>query len=471
MIREREAAPDEASTAKVAVPEHALKVVWALAWPVVALNALQVVNTLIDRSFIGHLDAAALTGHGGATNVMFLAFSLAVALAAGPTAIVSRAFGAKRRHEYRAAARQSLSASLYVGLVVAVLIYFGAEFASRAVLPSRDVAAIENMTSFVRVFALGIPATFMIQTLAASLRGIGDTKSPMILSGGQIAIHIGLNVALIPRMGLVGAAVALSISGWIAALVYVGYSARTPLRTRPPLLPPNPEWAVRLLRIAVPAAVMSTLRVMSLTAFTVVLAMAPGASEAIAAMTTAFAIESVLFAPAFGLSAAAGTLVGQSLGMEDPRRAERLAWTCAGLAVVSVLLFVIPVAVFTPQIAHALLGDKPAIIANAVELIRYLCLTEVLFCTAMVLFGAMQGAGDTVRPLWISIFALWGLRVPLALFLTLGTGTVLAKGITLPFGAGLGPHGAWLAMTITQGLQGVLAIWAFRAGAWKTRTV
>ena len=152
-------------------------------------------------------------------------------------------------------------------------------------------------------------------------------------------------------------------------------------------------------------------------------------------------------------------------------RAEKLAWTCAGLAVVSVLLFVLPVAIFTPQIAHALLGDKPAIIAEAVQLIRYLCLTEVLFCTAMVLFGAMQGAGDTVRPLWISIFSLWGLRVPLVLFLALGTGTALMWGIRLPFGVGLGPHGAWIAMAGTQGIQGVLAIIAFRAGAWKTQRV
>ena len=384
--------------------ENALRVVWTLAWPVIVLNALQVVNTLVDRFFIGHLDAASLTGHGGATNVMFLAFSLAVALAAGPTAIVSRAFGAENPKEVRAASGQSLRASMYVGFAVAALIYFGAGLASRAVLPAKDVAAIAQMTDFTRVYALGIPATFMVQTLAASLRGIGDTKSPMVLSGGQIALHIGLNVLLIPRMGLVGAAVALSVSGWAAALIYILYGARTPLETRPPVLPPAPAWTLRLLKIAVPAAVMSTLRVASLTAFTVVLALGPGASEAIAAMTTAFAIESVLFAPAFGLSAAAGTLVGQSLGMEDPRRAERLAWTCVGFALVCVLVFILPVALFTPQIATALLGNKPEIVTQAVQLIRFLCCTELLFCAAMVLFGAMQGAGDTVRPLWISIY-------------------------------------------------------------------
>ena len=236
-------------------------------------------------------------------------------------------------------------------------------------------------------------------------------------------------------------------------------------------MPPKLDWARRLLRVAMPAAAMSALRVLSLTAFTVVLALGADASNAIAAMTTAFAIESVLFAPAFGMSAAAGTLVGQSLGRGDPRRAERLAWTSVGFAVVAVLIFIAPVALFTPQIAESLLGDKPLVIGHAVRLIRLLCLTELLFGTAMVLFGAMQGAGDTVRPFWISVVSLWGLRVPLALFLTLPAGAALGYGIALPFGAGLGPMGAWIAMSFTQGLQGILAILAFRAGAWKTRTV
>ncbi len=470
----REDAPEETrlpATAESTRKENAAKVVWALAWPVVALNALQVVNTLIDRRFIGHLDGASLTGHGGATNVMFFAFSLAVALAAGPTAIVSRAFGANEPKEYRDAARQSLGVSIYVGLLVAALIWLVSGPAALSVLPSTDHAAIRAMAGFTRIYAFGLPAIFVVQTLAASLRGIGDTKSPMVISGVQIGIHVALNVLLIPRIGLNGAAIALSISAWVSAAIYVLFAYRTPLKVLPSLLPPSPAWAMRLLRVATPAAAMSSLRVLSLTAFTVVLAMAPGASAAIAAMTTAFAIESVLFAPAFGLSAAAGTLVGQSLGMEDPRRAERLAWTCAAFAVVSVLLFIAPVALFTPQIAAGLVGNKPEVIGHSVRLIRLLCTTEVLFCTAMVLFGAMQGAGDTVRPFWISVVALWGLRVPLALFLTLGAGAALGHGLTLPFGAGLGPQGAWLAMTFTQGVQGVLAVVAFRGGSWKTRTV
>ncbi|RYG63857.1 hypothetical protein EON77_20440, partial [bacterium] len=321
------------------------------------------------------------------------------------------------------------------------------------------------------IYAFGLPAIIVIQSLTAALRGIGDTKSPTVISGIQIAIHVAGNVVLIPRIGLNGAAIALSASAWIATVIYIYFARTTPLAVGFSLRPPGREWFLRLFRVALPAAVMSTLRVLSLTTFTIVLALVPHASDAIAAMTTAFAIESILIAPAFGLAAAAGTLVGQSLGMGSPARAERLAWICAGLGIVCVLIPIAPVAIFTPQFAATLVGNKPEVIFEAVRLMRFMCATEISFAVAMVLFGAMQGAGDTVRPLWISLFALWGLRVPLAIVLALTTGATLGFGIALPYGLGLGALGAWIAIAITQGLQGILAALVFKGGGWKTKRV
>jgi Na+-driven multidrug efflux pump len=97
-----------------------------------------------------------------------------------------------------------------------------------------------------------------------------------------------------------------------------------------------------------------------------------------------------------------------------------------------------------------------------------LCVTEPLFCLAMVLMGGMQGAGDTKRPLWIGIFCLWGLRVPLALIFALPTHANVIFGLGLPFGLAMGAHGAWIAMASTQGVQGLFAVAAWKRGKWKT---
>ena len=84
------------------------------------------------------------------------------------------------------------------------------------------------------------------------------------------------------------------------------------------------------------------------------------------------------------------------------------------------------------------MDHKADMTAEAVSLIRYLCVTETLFAYAMVAFGAMQGAGDTVRPMWISLFSLWGIRVPLAFILALPAGFPITSWLRMPFGAGLG---------------------------------
>lgn len=483
----------------IATRENATRIVWALAWPAVLLNSLQVVNTLLDRGFIGHLEPAALTAHGGATNVMFLLFSLAMAVGTSATALVSRAFGAQEMTEVRHAGRESLGVAAFGGVALAIVAAAVAPIFARALLPADDVRASALMVQFLWAYAAGLPAIFLIQVLAGSLRGVGDTKSPMVISGFQILLHIVLNFLLVfPAhdlgpitilgfgLGLVGAGMALSISAWVAAIVYLGFSTRSRVGTLWPLRLPRIDWTRRILRIALPAALMSVLRVGSLALFTIVLASIPAgtheathlastwalaalpgfpvlqgessaASTAIAAMSVGFAIESIMFMPAFGLSVAAATLVGQSLGMKRPDRAERMGWTAAHHAAIVTGILAIPIFFAAPSIAHLLVGGKESIAAEASLLIQFLCITEVFFGYAMTLIGAMQGAGDTVRPMWITVFTMWGLRVPLAFVLT------------LPLG--MGATGAWAAMSVTQAIQGIAAIVLFKQGRWKTKKV
>ncbi len=450
--------------------EHPGRTVWALAWPAVALNSLQVINTLLDRFFIGHLPESALTAAGGAISVMFLMFSLAMALATGATAIVARAFGAGDQAEYRAASRQVFGLALMSGIVIGIVTILVAPFVSKLMLPATDVESIHLMTRFLVAYGFGLPAIFIIQSLAGSLRGIGDTKSPMVISGIQILLHIMLNMVLIfptrkiggftipgAGMGVVGAATALSASATVAAIIYMAYSGKTPLGHAVGLRLPTMEWTRRILRVAVPAATMAVLRVLSLGLFTYMLNFVPNSAVAIGALPVAFGVESIMFMPSFGLSVAASALVGQSLGMKDPNRAERLGWIAAHHGALVTLSLSIPILLFAPQICETLLQNKPAMVAETANFLRLLASTEVLFAYAMVIVGAMQGAGDTTRPMWISLISLWGLRVPLAFVLAI----VL----------GMGALGAWISMAFSQAVQGVLCLIAFKQGQWKSKKV
>jgi Na+-driven multidrug efflux pump len=146
--------------------ENARRVVWALAWPAVALNSLQVVNSLLDSAFIGHLDPAALTAYGGITILVFLLFSLAMSLATGSTALVARAFGAGQVEEFRMACRQSNGLAILAGVVFAAFGALTAGTAAEMFLPAEDVRAKALMVQYLLIFAAGLPAIYLIQTLA-----------------------------------------------------------------------------------------------------------------------------------------------------------------------------------------------------------------------------------------------------------------------------------------------------------------
>jgi putative MATE family efflux protein len=445
---------------------------------------LQVLNTLLDRFYIGHLSTPSLTAHGASTSVMFFMFTMAVCVATGTTAVVSRAFGAGNHAEFRHAAREGLSLSVVSGFLIAVLTMLVAKLLAGVILPAEDHEAHVLMTRFMMVYATALPPIFVIQVLAGALRGIGDTRSSMVISGLQIALHMILNSVLVFKrlgpihgagLGLAGAACALSISAWISAVVYIVHAVRTPLGKVWNWRLPKMDWAVRILRIALPQAAMGFLRIFSLMVFTIILSMVPNGSNAIAALSIAFAIESIMIMPAFGLAAASGALVGQSLGMRRPDRAEKLGWTASWHGALGTTLLAIPVYYAAGPISGVLVGDKADIIAMSAQLLRLLAFTEVGFAYAMILFGAMQGAGDTARPMWISIIALWGVRVPLAFVLALHTHQQLASiyghAVVMPIGIGLGALGGWISMAITQGIQGVMALFVFRQGTWKLKHV
>lgn len=458
-----------ADSADPSLSRPAWQIVWTLAWPAVALNSLQTINSLLDSYFVQTLPPGALTALGGSTNAIFLFISLSFMMGTAATAFVSRFHGAKDHEGCRTAARKSVSLALYLGLFLVLLALPAAYGASKLFVPADDKQAQSFMVQYLLIFALSLPAVNLIQCLAGCLRGVGDTVSPMILSGFQILLHILLNWILIfpghqvgpvwlpgANWGLAGAAASLSISNWAAALAYLLWVRKTTLGISLRFPWPGWDWTKRILRVAVPSGLLSILRVTSLMAFTVILTQVPGGSSAIAAMRVGFSIESLAFMPAFGLSIAASALVGQSLGMKDPDRASRLGWTAGHHAaavstVAAALLFV-----FAHPVASLIVPDQPEVAAIAANYIMFICATETFFGYAMVMIGAMQGAGDTVRPMWLTLITMWFLRVPLA--------AVLA----LPWGFNMGANGCWLAMAITQLAQGIAAMAMFHRGAWRT---
>ncbi|HEV3249417.1 MAG TPA: MATE family efflux transporter, partial [Puia sp.] len=166
------------------------------------------------------------------------------------------------------------------------------------------------------------------------------------------------------------------------------------------------------------------------------------------------AIRILLFflLPAWGMSNAASTLVGQNLGAKQPERAERSVWITAGyntifMAFVSILLFFASEPIVRFMIRDAGV-ERVAILA-----LRIVSLGYVFFGIGMVVTNAFNGAGDTRTPTVVNFFCFWTFQIPFAYLLAIYWN--------------LGPKGVFLAIVITETLVTLVSILLFRRGAWK----
>ena len=160
--------------------------------------------------------------------------------------------------------------------------------------------------------------------------------------------------------------------------------------------------------------------------------------------------------PAFGISNAAATMVGQNLGARHPERAERAVWAAVRYNMLFLgaigVLFLIAAAPIT-----AIFTDGPEVAAYASTCLRVVSLGFVFYAAGMVLTQAFNGAGDTWTPTLINLFVFWVFELPLAWYLAIR--------------AGLGPVGVFIALTVAYSSLAVVSAWLFRGGKWKTKEI
>lgn len=454
---------------KFAHIENINRLVWRLAWPTVVLQAIQSINTLLDVFYVGEIESSsALTASGAGATISFLIFALAVPLTVSTTALVSRAFGSGDFEGCKKITRQSVQFGFYASICLALLLLICLPLAANAMLPGNDLDARSMFMQYCTAMIMGLPGLFAIEILAGALNGIGNTKAPMFLSGLQMALQMCLNTFLIHNhelgygirglgLGLPGAGYAMSISQWSAAFGYFIWVKRSVIGNCLSIALPQLEWAKKIVIIAWPSLVTWLLRVGTQGVFTSILTGVPNSSNSIAAMRGGFAIESIAFLPAFGMGVAASVLVGQSLGQDNTTRAYKLGWYCSHTGALITGAISLLLIIFAGPISHTLITGKPEVSAILQEYMYLIFATEVFFAYALGTSGAMQGAGDTVRPFFNTVISLWIIRLPLTYFLA----------ITMKMGA----LGCWIGMSSTQILQGTISMLQFKSGAWRNTKI
>jgi putative MATE family efflux protein len=381
-------------------------------------------------------------------------------LSIGAMALVARRIGERDPEGASRAAGQSVLLGLAVAATIAVVAAPHAEALLRMMGATESVVA--SGQGFTRIMLGGNATVLLLFMLNAVFRGSGDAAIAMrvLWLGNFLNIVLGpcfiFGLGPFPRLGVAGAALATNLGRGVAVVCQVVIllrgNARVALRAR------HVRLDLSLMRAVLRLSGSGTVQILIGTASYIGLVriLSVFGSDALAGYTIGMRVIMFALLPAFGVSNAAATMVGQNLGARRPDRAEAAVWT----ATVYNMLFLGGVGLAflggAPLIAGFFTRD-PIVASFAVSCLRTVSLGFLFYGAGMVLTQAFNGAGDTWTPTVINLFVFWLWEIPLAWWLS----TKMA----------LGAQGVFIALTVAYSTLAVVSAVLFKRGDWKLKRV
>jgi putative MATE family efflux protein len=439
---------------------HVGQAIVMLAVPMVIEMGMESLFAVVDVFFVSRLGGDAVAMVGLTEALLTIVYTVALGLGIGATAVVARRIG--ERDEEGAAQGAVQALALGVGIAAAIGA-FGAAFAHELLgAMGATPSMLASSIGYAQVMLGGNVTVTLLFLANAIFRGAGDAAMAMRMLILANSINLVLDPCLIfglgpfPEMGVTGAAVATNIGRGTAVTLqlWVLLSGRSRVRAarRHLMVVPGVMWTVcRLSGVGFLQVLIDTSSWIGL-----VRVISTFGSDALAGYT--IGIRTVLFAllPAWGLSNAAATMVGQALGARKPGRAEAAVWTAGRFNAVFLGVIGTAFVIWAPWIVSRF-TTEPVIAAHAVDCLRIVSSGFLFFGYGLVFTQAFNGAGDTWTPTWINLGCFWVWQLPLAWWLALYME--------------MGPRGVYVAVTIAFSTLAVVSAVVFRQGWWKARHV
>jgi len=431
--------------------------IWQLAFPSILGNLSHTVVGMVQTKFIGELGPQALAAVGAGQRVMFAMLAVLMAVSAGTTALVARAWGAG---DYVEASRVTMASLVLAGVMSLAVTVIGLLFAPSIAgvfgLDEQTLAMASENIRWLCVFNIAFAVNII---LAAALRASGDAWSPLWISGGVNLINIPMLYVFVfgafgaPAMGVAGAAVAAGLAFSVGGVVLIYLWTRQKFRVKHV----RGGWwrrerLKRLLDIGYPAALEQAVFQLGFFVFLMLIGNFYG-TEAFAAYNIGVNVLQICMTVGFGFSIAGSTLVGQHLGANDPDGAARSGWRSTGMAMVAMGTLGAVIMYYAEPLSLFFIGDDEITVRRTVEFIYLLGAMMPLLAVDFSIGGSLRGAGDTRFPLMATMLSLIGMRCGLA-----ALATYLGMPVVWVYAALVGDYL----------LKATLLIWRFRKGRWKT---
>lgn len=447
-------------------PRQQLRLTAVLSWPAIVAQLSTIVMQYIDAAMVGSLGAESSASIGLMATSTWLMWGLCSAVASGFSVQVANRIGASDRRGAESVLRQSFLPVIVFSILLAV---FGAAISGNLPLwlgGSDDIAP--GASSYFLIFSLSLPFLQISFLSGAMLRCSGNTLFPGIVNVGMCVLDVIFNFFLIfsahdlniagmsfrlpgAGLGVTGAAIGTALAETVAAAVMLWYLWRRNkelnLRHSHGSFMPGMHCLRRAFRISTPLGIEHMLMCGAQVFITAIVA--PLGTVAIAANAFAVTAESLCYMPGYGISEAATTLVGQSLGAGR----ERLARSFAKITVISGIVVMTAMGVVMYVGAPVMMGiisPVEAICSLGTEVLRIEAFAEPMFAASIVAYGVFIGAGDTLVPAGMNLGSIWGVRLTLA--------AILAPT--------MGLKGVWIAMAIELCFRGAIFLLRLRTDRW-----
>jgi putative MATE family efflux protein len=433
------------------------RAIFLLAIPMILEMCMESVFALVDIFFVGRLGKEATSTVGLTESVLTLVYSIAIGLSMAATAVVARRIGEKNPEAAAKTGAQAILITAFFSVVIGII---GITFASDIfVLMGANQEIISVGTPYMQLIFGANIVVMLLFLINGIFRGAGDASMAMhslwianvcnIILCPTLIYGIG---DIIPAFGLLGAAMATTIGRGIGVLYQLYHLFRGKSIIKIQWSHFKPDWEI--IKALFDIAWTGTLQFLIGSASWIFMTRitATFGSAAIAGYTVAIRVVMFFILPAWGMSNAAATLVGQNLGAKQPERAEESVWRTARYNAIF-MLFVSLLFFFGADFIIGFMNNDLAVQQIATRALKIMSLGYIFYGVGMVMTSSFNGAGDTKTPTWVNLFGFWFFQIPLAYFMA----DVLA----------FKENGVFWAVLIAETGIAIAALVLFRRGTWK----
>lgn len=431
--------------------------IFLLSVPMILEMIMESMFAVVDIMFVGRIGKEAIATVGLTESVVIIIYAIGVGISMAATALVARRFG---EHKYKAAGNAAFQL-LFFGTIISIILgILGFVFAKDILqLMGASEKVVEIGTTYTQIIFAGNTAIMLLFLINGAFRGAGQAHLAM----RTLMISNGLNIVLDPLLifgigsfegfGLVGAAYATTTGRSIGVLYQLYHLFNG--KHRLVILKENIKlkWKTMKNIASISFAGMGQFLIDSVAWIVLMRITAEFGDEAVAGTTISMRILMFSLMPAWGLSAAAATLVGQYMGAEKLKRA-----TLSVLLTVryNVIFLAIVTAIYLlfGKVLVSIFTDNEAVANIAATGLQIIVLGYIFFAIGMVMIQAFNGAGDTKTPMFINVFVFILLEIPMAYVLA------------IPLEMGV--MGVFITIAVCHSLHALIAMYYFRKGKWKS---